>query len=132
MFYTTEFYIKSYTIAKFIFPEHKMMYKIIFGFWTLVIVFLCSLPGKDVPNLGLMQQDKIGHFAVFFIWALLFLTWYPHWKKVLFWGIAFGFGIEVYQHYLPFERQMDFWDGVADTIGTVLGIAAFYLYQKRK
>lgn len=105
--------------------------KYFFIFWTLVIIVLCTLPGKDLPNTGLMQQDKIGHFVVFAIWAYLLYHLYPNWKTVLFWGMVFGFGLEFYQDLLPFERMMDFWDGVADTIGTILGIGLGMLYQKR-
>jgi VanZ family protein len=102
-----------------------------FIFWTLIILALCTVPGKDLPNTGLFQQDKWGHLGVFLIWAFLLYRIHPNWKSVLFWGIVYGFGLEVYQSLLPFGRMMDFWDGVADTIGTVLGIFVGIMYQKQ-
>jgi VanZ family protein len=102
--------------------------------WTLIIFIGCSLPGKEIPKIGLFAHfDKLVHFVFFFMFFLL-------WKIsrssssnssiiILCLAIVYGFSLEFYQMYFVAGRSFDSWDGIADTIGAVSG---FFVYKKIK
>jgi branched-subunit amino acid transport protein len=96
--------------------------------WSLVILGLCSIPGKDVPQVG---WDKANHFIVFAPWAVL---WYWATKNslwVLIGGCAYGFFIEIWQGVLPIGRSFDLYDALADGLGVGLGLLiARYVFPK--
>ncbi|MEZ4902364.1 MAG: VanZ family protein [Spirosomataceae bacterium] len=96
--------------------------------WSLIMLGLCSIPGKNVPNLG---WDKLYHFGAFGIFGAL---WY--WVKlkpflVILGGTTFGFFIEIWQHILPIGRTFDLYDGLADTIGLIVAVPiAHWVWKK--
>ncbi len=91
--------------------------------WALLILALCSVPGPALEESNLLGFDKVGHFGMFFIGALLWLrTWPGRWGRVLAAGVAFSVGIEVYQGLTPFlGRSADPFDVVADLAGLLVG-----------
>lgn len=42
----------------------------------------------------------------------------------------YGLAIEVAQHFIP-DRGMEWYDALANIIGSILGVAAFYLLKNR-
>ncbi len=46
--------------------------------WALAILIMCLLPGKDIPGLGIFEFDKIVHFIIYLLLALMM---YYGWKK---------------------------------------------------
>lgn len=90
--------------------------------WTFVIYWGCTLPGKDLPKINVFDQfDKLVHATFFFFFFILWMAYRSNTLWVFVSAIAFGFGLEFYQHYLVIGRSFDVWDGIADTFGAVLG-----------
>ncbi len=95
--------------------------------WTAVIFIGCSLPGREIPKLGLFDNiDKLVHFLFF---AGFFALWYLFSNQsmtsllfILALAILYGFGLEYYQLYCVAGRSFDVWDGVADTLGALGGM----------
>jgi len=99
--------------------------------WTIIIFIGCSLPGKEIPKLGLFAHfDKVVHFSffmVFFIlWSIRFKGNFRTNLIILFIAIAYGFLLEFYQLYFVAGRSFDVWDGVADSAGALVGWALYY------
>ena len=101
--------------------------------WALVIIALCSIPGPSLPDSELLSFDKVGHFGMFFIGALLWLwTWPYDTGRVLLVGLALSVGTEVYQGLAPFlGRSPDVLDVVADLAGLVAGTGVLLWIQRR-
>lgn len=107
--------------------------------WAAVIFILCAMPSQDVPDPGLNipHMDKIVHFGMFFIMALLLCNEMEYqtqlgMKKIFLISISivfiYGGSIELLQHYF-FHRSGDVWDLAADLAG---GIAGCILYPTAK
>jgi VanZ family protein len=106
----------------------KSTYLIAALLWSIIILILCSIPGKEMPKINLFDNvDKIVHAAMFFIFMLLWLK-VIGWKKIvplLLIAIAYGIGLEFYQKYCIAGRSMDPWDAIADTFGAFLVFLPF-------
>jgi hypothetical protein len=105
--------------------------------WTIVIFIGCSMPGKDLPKLGLFDHfDKVVHFSFF---AVFFGLWFLITSKstqyafiIIAISIFYGFGIEYYQLHCVAGRSFDVWDGVADGLGAIGGWGVLRLLNSRK
>jgi VanZ family protein len=100
--------------------------------WAGVILLLCLMPGKDLPSISLWEFDKIGHFCVYVLLALLM---YYGWKKqnvyrffhqhmllkILIITSAYGFAVEIMQDLFTADRHFDLLDALANSIGAVTG-----------
>ncbi len=101
--------------------------------WTLLILFLCFLPGNDIPDVTIPFADKWVHFILFGAFSFLWLCARPTKKMggLLFWFIAsivFGALVELLQGLLSFlGRSMDVKDMAADAVGGLLGTILFYI-----
>ena len=116
--------------------------------WTLVVLFLLSIPGNMLPNeshFSIPQFDKIVHISLF---AGFVLSWNFYLSKrplsslqLLRWfffifimGNSFGIGMEFVQKYfIPF-RDFDMEDIIADMIGAGVGYGVsniFFVGYKR-
>lgn len=104
--------------------------------WAIVIFVLCAMPGESVPNphLNIPHLDKIVHFGMFFVMALLIcneLEYQTRLKQRTIFIIAisitclYGGIIEILQHKY-FNRSGDVMDLLADVAG---GIIACFLYS---
>lgn len=105
--------------------------------WTILILLACGWPGKDLPESPVVGFDKIVHIGIFVVWTILWLVYAPDKiQLILLLGVAFGVFLEFYQQWLPFNRTFDWWDAVADALGTLLGyicwlmIPIIFLRQK--
>lgn len=112
----------------------------------IVILILTGLPGSLFPSvkpsLGL---DKIVHLIMYAGFAFACLWGYrkqfvsnglAYKKKAILLavviGIAYGGLTEIMQEYLVPKRTGDWYDFLADCIGTALGAIVFYLFFRRK
>ena len=101
------------------------------GLYWLFIFILTSIPGNQIPKL-FGVSDKIKHFGAYFVLAILLnFTLYVQnrfpllSKKSFYFAFLFTlmYGIidEVHQIFIP-GRSFDWWDLVADVVGSLLGI----------
>ncbi|PLK43194.1 MULTISPECIES: VanZ family protein [unclassified Emticicia] len=95
---------------------------------TLLILVLCSLPSKNIEMPGNMS-DKTAHFLAFGAWAFCWQAAFGKYGQTLLYGVLLGVLIEFWQASLPesFHRSCDFKDGLADSIGVVIGLALWKL-----
>lgn len=106
-------------------------------FWTLLILAACSIPGKDIPSIDIVSFDKFAHFSIFagygwlWMWALRGAL-ASRMKWVLTSGMAYAIFTEIYQGFLPFERQPDPLDALANMAGLVTAVLLYRAVQKRR
>jgi VanZ family protein len=110
--------------------------------WILLILFLCTLPGKDVPSNSFLDKihfDKIVHFGLFGgIVLFLSMAIYRHNKSIssltlfllVVTAAAYGLAIEFIQKYWVVGRSFDMYDVLADTLGAIAGIWAFKIVRQ--
>lgn len=106
-----------------------------FALITLVTLLLTLMPSENVGSSDLFQYDKIGHFLLFYIWTisfgLLMMIKKPSSINILVIMIAgsgFGIAVEAIQFFMPFGRNMDIMDALADILGSIFaGLTLFFL-----
>jgi VanZ family protein len=110
--------------------------------WILLVLFLCTIPGSDIPRDPLFEKihmDKIVHFGLFGCTVLLLcIGYYRQYRTIsrltlsLFALSAafYGLAIEYIQKYFAVQRSFDMSDVAADTVGAIAGIIAFKLIRK--
>ena len=114
--------------------------------WTIVIFVLSSIPSLSPPNLGIEWQDKIYHFIFYMAYAIFlarafyfqnysFKVKQKFWLHTLLFGVLYGISDEIHQYFVP-GRYMEFADGLADSLGVIVGVTLFYcrdfLFWKRQ
>jgi len=112
--------------------------------WSLVILFLSLLPGKNLPKVGwdlFLHLDKVAHAVVYFILALA-IGWSFDKGKGLGWKRIFGivtictiYGIvlEVLQYRFLSDRFFEIHDIIANIIGSIVGaVVVFLMFNKMK
>lgn len=110
--------------------------------WAAIILVLTLTPGEHVPQVGVFSYDKLGHSIIFGIQSFLIPFGLASHPKVslsmksiliisLIFTIIYGAGLEIMQHFIP-GRAMDYVDALANTLGAIVGIIAFYLLNKMK
>ena len=103
--------------------------------WTLLIFFLCFLPGNELPEVDIPFIDKWTHVILFAVFSLLWLCAgttnnIRYIAAILISSIYLGWLVEYVQgHYIP-GRSQDMMDTIADTCGAFLGIILFITIYK--
>ncbi len=102
----------------------------IYGLACLILLYLTLAPGKDVPGVGLIW-DKAEHATA---WAVLtgaglLLSTRRRWAILLF-AFAFGAAIEILQATLPFGRDGDIFDLMADTVGIAVAYGVWLIWRR--
>lgn len=115
-------------IVTFLIKREYFVY-MLFLACTIVTLSLTLLPPSNLQSPSLFQYDKLGHFLIFFGWTfMLGLSRIIRKKRpIRLWvvfalGILFGIAIEVAQGILPYERSPNFYDVVADIIGSLCAV----------
>lgn len=98
--------------------------------WTAAIVALCTIPGDSLPDVDVFSADKIGHFILFAGFGWLWTWVSPRSFRqaapiVLFAGLLFAVGTEIYQGILPFDREPSTADVIANLAGLLFGVWLF-------
>jgi VanZ family protein len=100
--------------------------------WTSIVTILTLLPGKDLPDVSIVNFDKAAHLGVFGLLSFLYLRWQTFGqglktsvKTILLAIIAYGGGIEIMQGCFYTDRHADSIDFIANTAGVLLGWLSF-------
>jgi VanZ family protein len=101
--------------------------------WFLFILYLLTIPGKDLPEVSWMDYihgDKLIHMFLFFMLTFLFYWGIVSSKPrvysrklvlvIAILGLLYGIALEFVQKYWIPNRSFDGWDIVADGIGSFL------------
>ena len=89
---------------------------------SLCLVFWLSLsPSEDLPTVTL--SDKVQHAVAFLLLTLAYGLMFPRRRIAVILGVALlGVSIEVLQAVMPFNRQAEFADLIADAVGAAAGL----------
>ncbi len=101
--------------------------------WSIVIANLCFAPASEINkvHINIPHFDKIVHFGMFFILALLIAglngKYATYFNRILLPVIAIVYGglIELIQLWFISGRDGDWFDWIADNAGVVLGLMVF-------
>ena len=105
---------------------------------TAGILFITLVPSEHLGESSIYQYDKLGHFLIFFFWTLVF-GFYTFSKNLtntnllIIFSIAasFGISIEILQELLPYGRNGNIYDALADIAGSLLAIIFLYIIKNR-
>ena len=106
-------------------------------YYTLILVLLSliSVPDLGLPRFKLLELDKLIHFIMYLIFALIWGLKIENFSErkieISTYLILFGLGLEILQHVLPFGRYFDIGDFVANTIGVLFGVFILYYLKKK-
>ncbi|RAJ03952.1 VanZ like protein [Chitinophaga skermanii] len=115
--------------------------------WIILILVLCTLPGKDLPSVSFLDKihfDKIVHFGMFAgVVVLLGFGYFKNFGRIprgfitvsVIGASAMGLAIEYIQKYFIANRSFDLYDFLFDTLGALFGalVLRFWLkYQSKK
>lgn len=104
----------------------------IFGAAVTVILYLTLAPSKDVPGSALIW-DKAAHAIAFGLLALVGLLMSTHRRRTVAACVwLFGAAIEVAQALMPYGREGDWRDLLADTIGIAIAVGLWALARRFK
>jgi glycopeptide antibiotics resistance protein len=107
-----------------------------FAGWTLVILALCSMPGKAIPQISwleLLSFDKLVHAGIFFVEQLLLMRIVARayrWLAFSF-TVAYGGLLELMQYYVFSERSGDVLDFMANATGALVGLLLYRKLSKK-
>ncbi len=111
----------------------------------LIIYWLIILIGTTIPADAFVDvvelSDKVEHFIAYFGLAVLLglnLHFQEKWKKIsLYYIVAtlvicltYGVFDELHQLFVP-NRMAEFWDWVADSLGTITGLFAVSVFLQK-
>lgn len=110
-------------------------------FWALVILGLCSIPGRDIPHISFLEMlsfDKWVHAGVFFLLVILSIRGFRLQNGSAYFksnagfmavgiSVAYGGSLEIMQGTLFSERSADIYDFIANSFGCFV---ALWLYPK--
>ena len=93
------------------------------------------MPDFGLPRFKLLELDKLIHFIMYLIlaliWGLKIENFSERKIKISAYLILFGLGLEIFQHLLPFGRYFDLGDFVANSIGVLFGVFILYYLKKK-
>jgi VanZ family protein len=105
--------------------------------WTLIVSILTLLPGRDLPDVHIVNFDKMAHFAVFGLLEWLYLKWICLGRSISKPGlitlacVAYGGLIEILQGAFYIDRYADFWDFLFNSLGCLGGWIVFSFSNKK-
>ena len=118
--------------------ERKHLFYALFVIVTGTILYITLSPPDVLPKQTLFKFDKLGHFIIFFGWTSLFgvLRIAQSGKKarlisILFSAVLFGLMIELLQHWMPFQRNAEALDMVANVAGSLTALLPIHMLKKK-
>ena len=108
-------------------------YKILAIFWTFLIFYLCLNDIQGISTFHIENIDKLVHFGFYFVFVFL---WFKSIKKVTFYyvlfvffiALALGICIEILQENFTKNRAFDWFDILANTLGTLTSLILVSIY----
>lgn len=101
--------------------------------WTILIFILCTIPSKHIP-LPSSLSDKSNHLIAFGGFTFFWLFQSSKAWLILLIAVLYGIAIEFWQATLPesFHRGFEWYDVIADAIGSLTGFLLYLIFQKLK
>lgn len=113
--------------------------------WGIFVFVLSVLPGKDFPSIpdwgSLLSLDKIIHMIFYGLLTLLILRGKRKTTNsavsplfavsTAVFSSAYGWFLEWFQSAYCTDRMSDIMDGIANTVGAVLGLLIFLYFQQK-
>ena len=114
----------------------KINLKLLAISYTLLIVVLSLSPiPRSIPSFKFFEMDKLIHLTMYFIlillWGINLISFKFSLIKILFLTIFFGLLMETLQYLLPFGRNFDLGDIIANSVGAIIGIIILLFYKKK-
>ncbi len=108
--------------------------------WVFFVLYFSLMPGDDVPNLLAMMNDKLVHGLIYFCLSFLIYFGFIRYNFSIvvstgtLWAILIactivGVLVEIIQHYWVINRNGDWQDFVANTLGSLLSVLLIRLIQ---
>lgn len=120
-----------------LFVKNRILIGTLLVITTGVILFFTLAPSEHLGESELYKYDKLGHFLLFFIWTMifgLFMFSLKHKKASLLFifiiGAGFGVTIEIIQGIMPFNRNPNVYDAIADVAGSLTATILLYFVKK--
>ncbi|WP_432672068.1 VanZ family protein [Flavobacterium sp. SM2513] len=119
--------------------EYKKTIQALTVFWTGMVAYLCLVSSDRLPEVDVIDFDKLGHFTFHF--GLTFL-WFLFWKatyrtenkfallKAFLFSFFFGVVIEVCQGVFTETRYSDIRDVYANSVGALVAVLVLFLANK--
>ncbi len=107
------------------------------GYTILIIVASLGRFVMGVFPKGVAHSDKIGHFVAYagfaFVWGVYFVKvlnfqLLKSSRLVFLWSVSFGVLMECCQWVFTSYRQFDYYDMLANTVGSLLGLLVFRVF----
>lgn len=100
-----------------------------YGLAVAVLLYLTLAPPRDLPTVHLW--DKAEHASAWFVLTSIGLAFWPARPRLIA-GFAFCLGalVEVLQWAMPFGRDCDVRDLLADSVGIALALLAWALARR--
>ena len=111
-------------------PLKKPLLKSIWAIGIASVIVLSTLPAGQFPEVGDFS-DKIKHFLAYAAiggFGIFAASTDKRRLLVAAATIALGLGLEGVQYFLP-TRAFEILDGVANTLGVLSALGAYYLYS---
>ena len=101
--------------------------------WVFVIFILSGYPGNYVPKVPIWQFDKLVHSFVYTVFTIcLLIAFHKQYIRgssrfqisivIICIGIFYGGFMEILQHYIFINRSGNWYDFIANSIGTISGV----------
>jgi VanZ family protein len=108
--------------------------------WVAVIVFFSLIPADELPETPLINIpyfDKLVHLGMYFFLAILLVNplktvKFPAFFFTVIFSVLLGGGLELLQLYCTKNRTGDWYDLLADVLGTVAGLLIYRYFIDRK
>lgn len=119
--------------------KYSLLFSIV---WTIVILILCSTPGRYIPTtswLELLSVDKFVHASIFYVLVILWLLYLLKKNWISFLNttllticcICYGGLLEIMQSTLFSERSGDWFDFIANSLGCLVGVFSFKIVKNK-
>jgi VanZ family protein len=109
-------------------------------FWTIGIIFMSLKAPSIAQRVYFENADKLVHFTFYFGFVLLWFRYFFYKKYtqsnfiffLVIFSVLLGISLELIQGYFTTTRQADFWDVLANTLGSLCGILVSNLIFNQK